>query len=473
MQNHRHHPIAPRVGAAVMLLAAGLLAAAPVDAQQLSLAEGLRRGDRAGYANLAARGAQQAQHAEAVRALRGILPTVRMDAGFVRTTDPVAVFGTTLRQRSITEQNFDPGRLNFPDPVRNYSAAIVLEQPLFNADAWAGRTAAASLSQASAVATRWIAIDTHLEIVRAYYAAILVTQEVATLDAAVRAAREHVRQADALVTNGLVTPSDALLAAVKAGEIETALLEARGRAATARLALAVTLGTPADTAFTLPSALPPREAIASLAREARHDDPQRARDDVASAQLRHEAAERDVVRARSLYLPRVNSFARYDWNTAAQPFGGAKNWSVGIVASWTPFAGGSEIAELEATGGRQFAAGAQRRAVEARAQLELEQTAVGLDVGLARLEIAQRSAQQSSDAHRIVSRKYAGGIATIVELLDAAAAETSSQLGQANARFALIVAIAERHRALGSDPAALRALDEMSVASESPNPNER
>jgi outer membrane protein TolC len=296
---------------------------------------------------------------------------------------------------------------------------------------------------------------------------------VATLDVALRAAREHVRQAQSMVKNGLVTPSDALLASVRAGTVETALIEARGRAATSRLALAVALGTPSDTAFVLPHTLPPSTTIAALARRAKDATPERLRDDVASAQLRHIGATRDAIRAKSLYLPRINTFARYDWNAAAHPYGGSKNWSVGVIASWTPLAGASVLAELQATRGMESAAAAQRDGIEARAQLDVEQSAVALDVGLARLEIAGRATQQSTDAHRIVTRKYSGGIATIVELFDATAAEISSHLGEAAARYALINAIAARYRALGGDPGTLRALDDAPVAALPSNPNEQ
>jgi outer membrane protein TolC len=456
----------------LLLLAALLVGAAQLGAQPLSLATALDRGDRLAYANRAARGAEQIQAADATRTLRGILPTVRVDAGFQRSNDPVGAFGTTLRQRTLTQEDFDPQRLNFPAAVRNYTGAVVIEQPLFNADAWAARGATSFMTQASSATTRWTAIDARTHIVRAYYAAILAQHEVATLDAALRAAREHLRQAEALVKNGLVTPSDALLASVKAGEVETSFLEARGRAATARLQLAVTLGDPADTTTLLPAALPPSTAIVALARDARAMVPQRPRDDVAAAQLRHTAAARDAQRAKALFLPRINSFARYDWNAAAYPFAGTKNWSVGVMASWTPFTGAAELADLQATRGQQSAADAQRAGVEARAQLEREQSAIALDVGIARLEVAERSLQQSADAHRIVARKYAGGIATIVELLDAAATETSSRLAHSAARYALINAVAERQRAFGGDPGVLRALDAAALATASANPNE-
>ena len=67
--------------------------------------------------------------------------------------------------------------------------------------------------------------------------------------------------------------------------------------------------------------------------------------------------------------------------------------------------------------------------------------------------------KQATDAHRIVGRKYAGGLAPVVELLDAAAIETQTRLGHAGARYALLVGTAERRKALGLDPAALRTLD--------------
>jgi outer membrane protein TolC len=455
----------------VTLPLATLLIVANVHAQALSLSDAMRRADESAFANIAARGSERSQRADATRALRGVLPTLRADAGFVRTTDPVAVFGTSLRQRSITQQNFDPARLNYPSPAPNYAAALVLEQPLFNADALLGRSAAGSLSRASVAASRWTAIDTRVDVVRAYYSAILAQHEVATLDAALRAAQEHVRQADALVKNGLVTPADALMASVKAGQVETALVEARGRAATARLGLAVALGTPADTAIALPHSLPSSDAITTLARETLTATLQRARDDVVAAQLRSKAAEQDAARAKSLYLPRVNSFARYDWNAPNQLFSGTRNWTVGVMASWTPFAGAYELSELQATGGRRQAADAAREGIQARAELELVESAVAIDVGLARLAIAQRAQQQSADAHRIVARKYAGGITTIVELLDAAAAETASRLGEASARFTLINAVALRQRAIGADLSALAALDATSVAAQQ-NPNE-
>jgi outer membrane protein TolC len=85
-------------------------------------------------------------------------------------------------------------------------------------------------------------------------------------------------------------------------------------------------------------------------------------------------------------------------------------------------------------------------------------------VALIRLDIAERAAAQSAEAHRIVSRKYTGGLAGVVELLETQAVETQSALALSQARYGTVVAAAERRRALGLDPASLASLDDASLA---------
>ncbi|HET9984543.1 MAG TPA: TolC family protein [Longimicrobiales bacterium] len=440
-----------------------LLLAVPVglagQAPPLTLADALARADRGAFANRIAEGTAEAQSAPKLAALKGILPSLRVEGGYVRTTDPIGAFGTALRQRTITQADFDPRRLNYPSAVGNYGASLVLEQPLLNVDAHLGRVAAARAADAADATTEWTHATTRLEVVRAYYGAVLAAERVATLEAAARAAEAHVRQADAVVRAGLATRSDELLAQVKAGEVEAALVGARGDASLALRQLALLLGTPGDTTIAVPGELPaPDRVRQASADESPRAEPER-RGDVAAARLSLSAAQTDVLRARSLYLPRLNAFGRYDWNSASRPWGGEKNWTVGIMASWSPFAGASELAELRAAGGREAAARAGAEAADARARLEVEQAENARRVALRRLEIAERATLQSGEAHRIVARKYDGGLATVQELLDAAAIETQTRLGLSAAVYDAVVAEAARRQALGLDVAALTALE--------------
>jgi len=439
---------------------------APHAGAQVTLREAFAEAEHAGYTNRIAAGNTAAQRAQTLAPLKGILPNVRVEAGYVRTTDPIGVFGTTLRQRAITPANFDPERLNNPTAAGNYQAGVVLEQPLLNADAWMGRRAAVHAADATRAAEEWTRLSTRVDVVRAYYGVVLAAERVAALRAAARAAHAHVAQAEAMVKQGLVTKSDALLASVRAGDVDAQLAEAEGAATTTRHQLAVLLGRSGDD---LPDSslqakhLPPTHRIrAEVAGDtlARAAEP---RADVRAAIDGLAAARGDALRAKATLVPRLNGFARYDWNSPTGLYSGDRNWTVGVVASWNPFGGASELADIEATAGRADAAQAQAEAARASARLEIEQTRTALSVALTRLDLAEHAAAQSAEAHRLVSRKYGGGLAGVVELLDAQAAETQSALALAEARWAAIVAAAERRRALGLDPASLTSLDDTST----------
>ena len=79
------------------------LAAAPLaaHAQTLSLVDALERADGAAHPNRIAAVVAAAQGAQELAALRGVLPNVRLEGGFARTTDPIGAFGIALRQRRI------------------------------------------------------------------------------------------------------------------------------------------------------------------------------------------------------------------------------------------------------------------------------------------------------------------------------------------------------------------------------------
>jgi outer membrane protein TolC len=85
---------------------------------------------------------------------------------------------------------------------------------------------------------------------------------------------------------------------------------------------------------------------------------------------------------------------------------------------------------------------------------------------MARIAISGRAVRQAAEAHRIVTRKYRGGLATIVEALDAAAVETQARLQDAAARRDLIIAIADWRRVHGLDPAALAAMDALTTGTD-------
>ena len=441
-----------------VLCALALAAAAPLGAQApLTLGEAFRRADSAAYSNRTAGGNARAQSAQATATIQGILPTVRTEAGYVRTDNPLAAFGFTLQQRGVSPASFNPASLNYPSPATNWTGGVVAELPIFNADAWFGRAVASRAAAAAKAGSGWTRETTRVDVTRSYFGAVLAREQVRTLETSTAAGQAHVRQAESMVTNGLATRSDALLASVQLGQMEAQLIGARGNAGIAREQLALLLGQPGDTAFTLPDSLPSAAQIRNLMAPSLRDSA--ARLDVTAARLGLEAAQRDVRRANARYIPRLNGFGRYDWNSPDQLFGGPSSYTVGVMASWSPFAGASEIADRRVAQGRADAARAMAEAAKAGAALERNATQTQLAVAIAQLGIAEISVTQGAEAHRIVAKKYTGGLATIAELLGAAAVETQTRLSLSEARYQAIVANAAARHAAGADLMALTVLE--------------
>jgi outer membrane protein TolC len=443
----------------LLLLSFGVAAPAGLAAQQLTLAEALARAEATGYANRAARAQAAGEDARALGTLQGLLPTLRVESGWVQTTDPLGAFGVLLRQRAVTPAAFDPAGLNDPAARSNWNAGLVAEIPLLNAEAWAGRSTARAGARAAAAGAEWTAVTTRLQVVQAYYGARLASEVVLTLEVAEAMAAAHVHQASARLEQGMVTRSDLLLAQVRAGEISAQLIGARAQAGLARRQLALVLGVPTDTAFALPDSLPSAERIREVV-DLLAPAPLAGRADVEAAKAAANAAGHDVLRATGRLLPRLSAFGRYDWNDPTTPFHGQRSWTFGVMAAWTPFSGLSEIADVRGARARATAARAMAEAAEGQAALEVSARDSDVEVAVARLAIAEQAVNQSSEAHRLVARQYAGGLAGITELLGAQATETQTRLGLLQARVALITALAERQRARGSDPAALTALEE-------------
>ncbi|MCA0374917.1 MAG: TolC family protein [Gemmatimonadetes bacterium] len=468
----------PRVGLLALAAAAAPLAAplaVPLAAQGApsTLAEALRDADRAAFANRRATAAHDEARRRADLPLRGVLPSARVESGVVRTTDPIGAFGTLLRQRGVTPAAFDPARLNDPAAVTNVQGGLVAEVPLLNVDALMGRRAARLAADAVGSSAAWTAVDTRAQVVRGWYGAVMAAAKVATLTDAQRAAEAAVRQVEALVRQGLVTRADALQARVRAGDIAASLLGAQHEAALAARQLGLLIGATDGRSVTVPAALPDETRLRALAvadtSTSTASAATAARLDVRAATLGAEAARTDVQRAHGTALPRVNSFARYDWNAPTALFGGKPNWTIGVMGSWSLPGNPADRAEVAMAQARARSAASDAAGAAASAQLEVAAARGALTVALARLDLTLLSAQEAREAQRLVEKRYVGGLATIAERIGADATATAAALAATGARYALIDALVEWRRVTGGDPGALTVLDATPTAHDLPS----
>lgn len=433
-------------------------------ASSLSLTDALREADHRAFPNRLKSADIDGDRAQVRRAMQGLLPSARVETGIVRTTDPIGAFGTLLRQRQVTPAAFDPARLNNPRAITNVQSGVVVDLPLLNLDAWTGLGAAKAAADAGRANGEWTARTTRLAVVRAYFGATLANEQITTLEQSQRAADAALRQVQSMVEQGIVTKADALQASVRAARVHSELIAARSDAITAEQQLALLLGRVPGIVPVVPDTLPDDAPLRALAvsdtlpvndMRSRDDGPLwPQRSDLRAADAGLLAADADRRRALGSMLPRVNGFARYDWNTPTAAFGGQKNWTVGLIASWFLYNGGA-LADVAAAAAKAATARIRSETAYAQAQLEGDATRRGVIVALQRLDLATLTAAQSREAHRLVDKRYAGGLATIAELLSADASATEAALARSAARFTVISAVAAHRLATGSDPASL------------------
>jgi outer membrane protein len=117
------------------------------------------------------------------------------------------------------------------------------------------------------------------------------------------------------------------------------------------------------------------------------------------------------------------------------------SWDVGVNVSWSLWDGGRTRAELaEATA---LATATRERLAEFDQALTLEVKQRSLDLAAAHAQIraAGEGVRSAAEARRVVDERFAAGVATSTELLDAQVALLEAELDRtrslANARLAL------------------------------------
>ena len=127
------------------------------------------------------------------KAASSLWPQLALESGYVRSVDPVAVFGTKLRQGRFGPEDLDFAVLNNPEAIDDWSTALGLRWSILDPKIWAGRAAARHQAEAadwSAARTREATI---LVTRMLYYRAQTATSQLGAAEAALEAASATVQ----------------------------------------------------------------------------------------------------------------------------------------------------------------------------------------------------------------------------------------------------------------------------------------
>lgn len=409
-----------------VVLAAAALVAAPTGTaaqeaaegtrqQRLTVEEAVRAAVESNPGMRTSRLRERMAEAGTRAATSSLLPRVRVTSGWQRTSDPVGVFGTKLRQGRFGPADLAVDALNDPSPVSDWSTAAEAEWSVLDPSRWAERSAARS----RAAAARWQAERTReATAFRAralYWEAVRTGAELEAARTALEAARSNVdlfrrRHEEGLLTDAHVLRAEAEMEAARARRVD-----ARRRTREARETLGLFLGWSPDSVPVPADSLTAPETPA----ESRGFAPE-ARADLRAMEAAVRAADSNEEAAWRRYLPALDAFGRWSLHDADAPFGAdGEDWSAGVQLRWTLFAGlGREAARRQADLAAQEARLEYTAAVR-EATAEARQARRAVEAARQRVE-ATRAARRAAERGRdLTRRRFEEGLAIAADLLQA------------------------------------------------------
>ena len=416
----------------------------------LTLADAVERGLARAPAVAEARAREEAasHEADAGGALK--IPSVTAMAGYLR-TNHVTPFG--FRQPDGTFNTI------FPDIPSNYRARIEAAIPIYIG----GRSEAAvetadAEARAAAADRRTAEADVRLAVTSAYWQLVTAQESVRVRERSMARTDTWVADVSARVDAGILPPNDVLSARAERARQMVALIEARSAAAVAAADLAQRLGVDPATPFDLRSAVAApdveAQALAALAPAALAAEAQARRAERQGLEARAEALRASARGASAATRPIVSAVAAVEparpnrrfvppvdqWDTG---------WDLGVNVSWTFFDGGRAKAGQAAAEARASAVGQQVRAFDDRLGLDVRRAQLDIASAQAALEAAGEGVTAASEARRVVAERFAAGVATSTDVLDAEVALLDAELQQTHFQAALRLAEARLIRLAG------------------------
>lgn len=401
----------------------------------ITLAEAIAEAREGSQSVLAARARAEAAEQGATAAASFLWPTLGLEAGAVRSDDPVAAFGGRLRQARFTQADFDPALLNHPDALTDWSGAVGAQWAPLDLSADAGLKAARAEADAAGLGARWAERAAAFTAEVRYLEAVGAERRLAAADAALESATANERLMSLRLEQGLLTEADYLQARAVLEGARAQRIDAGRGVEDARSRLGLALGWPSD-------ATPvPVDTIfqGDATPEAELSE---ARPDLLASSAGLRAADARVAQASRARLPRVEGFARFATHSADEFSLLEEDWTVGFQIRIPVFTGFKIRSMQQAAHSMRDAARAEHEARLLEAETEVAETRRGVEAARAGAQAAQAAADAASEAARLMRRRFEEGLATTSDLLAAEARAAGLEMQAVNARLSLQLALA-------------------------------
>lgn len=368
---------------------------------------------------------QEVQQVKADRSssLAAFLPTVEVNSMYAVTNDPLYAFGYKLQQGVVSQADFNPELLNDPGNTKNFNAGIEVVQPLFNMDAWQGRSALGSAVRA--VENK--AAFTHQHIVflvkRSYYALQLAQGQIDVLSKALMAAKAYQKMAADNFEQGYVKQADVLSVQVRVLELEAQLQMATNQLSAAKENLNFLMGKPSNVPV---SAL---DSLSAVALPAFSVSSTENRADLQAMAFGLEAQKKQLQMSRYRFAPRINAMGTYGFNNETFKLD-KDSWMVGIKFQWRLFDGMRQVSAVKKNASALLVAQTEYESHLNQSNMELMQLMRSVHLNYSKKDVYELSVTQAEQAMKIRSDRYQEGLERTSDLMMA-----ESQLAETRLKY--------------------------------------
>lgn len=401
--------------AAVLPMFASTLVAQ--EQKMLSLKDALELADANSFDARLAVASEDVARAERAKGNAVFLPNVSLSQTLVKTNDPLAAFGFKLKQRVVTQTDFNPTLLNQPGEATNFSTRIDIQQPLFNPDGLMGRWAAEHYVSRAALQTRRAKHSIALSIKQLYFQLALSQEALLVTARAVKAAEENRNVAKNFAEKGVLSNADAMLAEVRFLEVQKNYAEAELQLSKAREQLALALALPEKTEIVAtdslrliePKLIPTLTSFDAIYYE---------RSDLQAMKEAVSGAEKMATMSALSFAPRLNAFGSYEFNDSKFFGFNANNWTVGLSLQWDIFKGFQDVGNVQKSRAELVLARANAEKHLRQSRVDFLTALKGYEAAKKKYALSEQALSQATEYLRIIKDRYAKGMEKIADVLN-------------------------------------------------------
>jgi outer membrane protein TolC len=381
---------------------------------------------------------------ERLKSYSAILPNVGL-TGEYRRLDEVTSF--EIDNPTTGEKS----KIQFGD-VDNYSAGLMVTQPIFAGESIPARLNAAKLSSLLTDQTVRAAVqDVAYAAEHAYYD-VLLSQHLLEISAdAVRSAEAHLDSVKQRRSGGVASDFDVLRAEVELSNFKAQLIQNKNAINVAKANLIKVMGVSQDSDFILSDELVyiPSDMTMEKAVEAAYKN----RPDLLGKEFDIRLQKEQLKIALSRYLPVINGYYSNNWskpdphNSMVIDWGRA--WQAGVTATIPIFDGFVREGEVIQQKARLKQSQVGLIDAEETALFELTKAQLSIENATEFVESQKLNFTRATEGLRLAEVGYREGTNTQVEMIDAQAALTTARVNYYQAIYSHIIAKLDLHKAMG------------------------